>query len=65
MKVAVKEFGLDLDVKNKGMTLGVADTRGKHIGNIKITKTGLTWFNGKSQSGQKVKWDDFIEWMNS
>ena len=64
MYVAIKEFGLDLEVKNKGMTFDVYEGK-KHLGDIKITKTGLTWCNGKAQSGPKKTWQDFIAWMNS
>jgi hypothetical protein len=63
-KVKIKDFGIDLEVKNKGMTLDVWED-GRHLGDIRITKTGLTWCNGKSHMGPKVSWDEFIEWMNS
>jgi hypothetical protein len=62
--VSIKEFGLDLEVKNKGMTLDVYDGN-KHKGDIQITKTGLTWCNGKEQTGPKKTWQEFIDWMNS
>ncbi|MDQ0359125.1 hypothetical protein J2S22_006081 [Rhodoplanes tepidamans] len=63
-KVKIKEFGLDLEVKNKGVTLDVYEG-GKHLGDIQITKTGLTWCNGKAATGPKVSWQEFIDWMNS
>lgn len=63
-ELVIKEFGLDLQVKNKGMTLDVYES-GKHLGDIKITKTGLTWCNGKEHTGPKATWQEFIEWMNS
>ena len=66
MKVKVKEFGLDLDVKTKGMVLDIYSPDGKrHLGDIQITKTGLTWCNGKKRTGPKVTWQEFIDWMNS
>lgn len=64
MYVAVKELGLDLEVKNKGLTLDVYEGS-KHLGDIKITKTGLTWCNGKEHTGPKATWQQFIDWMNS
>ena len=66
MKVYIQEFGLDLEVKTKGVKLEVyrPDNK-KRLGDIQITKTGLTWFNGKEHTGPKVSWEDFIKWMNN
>jgi hypothetical protein len=64
MKVNIKEFGLDLNVKNKGMTLDIYTPNGKtHLGDVKINKSGLTWCKGKSHTGKKMKWATFIEKM--
>ena len=66
MKVKIKEFGLDMDVKTKGMMLDVYSPDGKtRLGDLQITKTGLTWCNGKAQTGPKATWQEFIDWMNS
>ena len=66
MKVSIKDFGLDLDVKTKGMMLDVRSPDGKKfLGDSKVTKTSLTWCKGKSQSGPKVGWNEFIAWMES
>jgi hypothetical protein len=63
-KVKIKEFGIDLEIKNKGLSIDVWDGAA-HLGDIQITKTGLTWCNGKSQSGPKATWKEFKDWMNS
>jgi len=63
-KVKIKEFGIDLEVKNKGLSLDVYEGN-THLGDIRITKTGLTWCNGKKPTGPKVTWPEFIDWMNS
>ena len=63
-KVKIKEFGIDLVIKNKGLTLDVYEGR-KHLGDLQVTKSGLAWCNGKSHSGPKVTWAEFIEWMNT
>lgn len=64
MKVKITDFGLDLDVKTKGMELEVKSADGKkRFGDLRVTKTGLTWSKGKVQKGKKVGWDDFIAWM--
>lgn len=66
MKVTIKDFGIDLEVKNRGMELGVYSPDGeKYLGDIQITKTGLTWCNGKEHTGPKATWAEFIEWINS
>ena len=66
MKVFIKEFGLDLEVKTKGMRLDVYKPDGKtRLGDVQITKTGLTWCNGKEHTGPKATWAEFIAWMNS
>lgn len=66
MKVFVKKLGLDMEVKTKGVELDVYSPDGKtFLGDIKITKTGLTWCNGKAHTGPKVSWDEFIKWINT
>ncbi len=66
MKVKITKFGLDLDVKNKGMELAVYSPDGTdRLGDLKVTKTGLTWSNGKEAKGTKATWKQFIDWMNS
>ena len=66
MKVWIKEFGLDMEVKNRGVMLDVYSPDGsKRRGDLKVTKSGLTWCNGKQQTGPKKSWDEFIDWMNS
>lgn len=65
MKVKIKHFGIDMEVKNKGVVLDVYDTKGKHLGDIQVTKTGLVWCNGKKATGPKATWTEFIDWMNA
>ena len=65
MTVKIKEFGLDLTVKNKGLTLDIYDPDGTFLGDLKVAKGGLTWCNGKAHTGPKATWKEFIDWMNS
>jgi hypothetical protein len=66
MQVIVKSFDINMEIKNKGVELDVYSADGsKRLGDVKITKTGLTWCNGKAQTGPKATWEEFIEWMNS
>jgi hypothetical protein len=68
MKVYVKELGLDMAVKNRGIELDVYDAAGKkHLGDLVITKTRLIWCRGKTsrENGRPLTWDEFIERMES
>lgn len=67
MKVSVKDFAVSMEIKNKGIELDVYDNKGKHLGDLVVTKTGLTWCKGKTtqQNGKKISWDAFIAYVES
>jgi hypothetical protein len=67
MKVGIKSFDVDMDVKNKGVEFEIYGNDDKFRGDCILTKTGLIWCEGKTSraKGVSVTWDDFIEWMNS
>ena len=67
MKVSIKDFAVTMEVKNKGVELDVYSNDGKHLGDLVVTKTGLTWCKGKTTAanGVKVSWTEFIEDMES
>lgn len=67
MKVSIKDLAVDMEVKNKGVELDVYDNADKHLGDLVVTKTGLTWCNGKTkvENGTKIKWADFIAYAQS
>lgn len=68
MKVSIKDLSVDMDIKNNGVELDVYSPDGdKHLGDLIVTKTGLTWCKGKTskKNGVKVSWEAFIEWMES
>ncbi|MCH7539556.1 MAG: hypothetical protein IH999_04035 [Proteobacteria bacterium] len=67
MKVHIKRFGVDMDVKNTGIEFEVADNDGAHRGDCYLTKTGLIWCQGRTrkENGVQVSWDDFIDLMNA
>ena len=66
MKVCVKDFTIEMEIKNNGMEFEVRDNNETHRGDIFVTKTGLTWCGGRTHrdNGQKVTWYKFISWMN-
>jgi hypothetical protein len=65
MKVKIKEFAVGMKVGSKGVGFGVADTKGKHVGDCYITMTGIEWCKGKTPqgNGKKWKWQKFIKRM--
>jgi hypothetical protein len=67
MKVSIKSFEVDMDVKTNGIEFEVYENDGTFRGDCILTKTGLIWCEGKTQrkNGTKASWDEFIEWMNS
>lgn len=67
MKVSIKELAVSMDIKNKGIELDVYSADGNtHLGDLIVTKTGLTWCKGKTtaKNGKNVSWETFIEMMN-
>lgn len=68
MKVKIKSFVVDMDVKNKGIEFEVRSPDGNdHRGDCYLTKAGLTWcLRRKTQeNGIKLTWEDFMVLMSS
>lgn len=66
MKVGIKNFPVTMDIKTKGIELDVYSSDGKsHLGDLVVTKTGLTWCRGKTMpaNGQRISWEEFIAVM--
>jgi hypothetical protein len=65
VKIRIKDFGLELNILNRGLEIEVKDTSGKHKGDLYITKTGLTWCKGRTTraKGISASWKAFMEWM--
>ena len=52
MKVFIKEFSVEQEIKTKGIELGILSPDGKrHIGDLIVTKTGVEWCKGKVRRG--------------
>jgi hypothetical protein len=64
MKVKIEDFGVDLDIKSRGIKVSVNDGK-RHKGNLYVTMTGLTWCVGKTSkdNGKKIEWQEFIDDM--
>ena len=68
MKVKVKQFAVDMEVKTSGIELEVRKPDGSaQIGDCYVTKTGLTWCKGKTTKpkGVKVSWNELAELLAS
>jgi hypothetical protein len=66
MRVVIKKFQVDLEVKTKGIEFAVRTPDDQsQVGDCLLTKTGLTWCRGKKNAGVKIKWPEFIEIMKS
>ncbi len=67
MKVYIKEFDVDMEVRTSGIEFEVRETDDTHLGDLVLTKTRLLWCPGKTrrENGIPVTWQDFIDWMNS
>jgi hypothetical protein len=67
MKVIVKDFNIDMEIKNRGIELEIKDTSGKQLGDLVIKKSQLIWCPGKTtpKYGKKLGWDKFIAMMEN
>ncbi|MDF1687786.1 MAG: hypothetical protein P1U50_13425 [Parvibaculaceae bacterium] len=65
MKVSIKSFDVEMEVKNKGIELAVRSPDGKQLGDLVITKSKLVWCKGKTKTdnGIPISWDKFIKYM--
>ena len=67
MKVSIKSFDVQMEVKNNGIEFEVADNDGNHLGDAILTKTGVIWCKGRQrrENGTKISWAKFIEIMDA
>lgn len=68
MKVKIKKFDVEMEVRNSGIELEVRSPDGlSQLGDVVITKTSIIWCKGRTsrQGGIKITWDEFIAFMES
>ena len=65
MKVSIKSFDVQMDVKNNGIEFQIYDNDENFLGDCIVSKTGLTWCKGKTarENGVKMGWAKFIDMM--
>lgn len=68
MKVSIKEFNVDMEVKSSGIEFEVrTPDNSQQLGDCYLTMSGLVWSEGKTtkEKGIKISWSEFIEIMAS
>ena len=68
MKVNIKSFNVNMDLKNKGIEFEVRSPDGNnHRGDCYLTRTGLTWCLRRKakENGINLTWDDFMVLLSS
>jgi hypothetical protein len=68
MKVFIKEFAVEMEVKSSGIEFEVRTPDNKtQLGDCYLTMAGLTWCEGKTgrDNGLRISWDSFIQIMKS
>lgn len=65
MKVKIKKFSVDMEVKNNGVEFEVRSNADEHLGDCYATKTGLIWCAGRvrKENGKRISWEDFAALM--
>jgi hypothetical protein len=65
MKVSIKTFDVEMNVKNNGIEFEVYDNAGNHLGDCILTKTTVIWCKGRirRRNGIQVSWEEFIKRM--
>jgi hypothetical protein len=68
VKVNIKSFDVNMEVKSNGIEFEVRSADGTtQLGDCYLTMTGLVWCNGKTTkaNGIKISWNDFMLIMAS
>lgn len=65
MQVFIKDFDVQMELKNNGIELEIRTPSGDHLGDLVITKTQLIWCRGRTAraNGISASWDTFMSWM--
>ena len=66
MNVSIKDFDVDMKIKNNGIELEVYGNNEEHLGDLYVTKTKLIWCKGKTSraNGKEIKWQAFMDYMD-
>jgi hypothetical protein len=67
VKVWIKNFNVELEVKTSGIELDVSGNDGKHLGDLYVTKAKLIWCKGRipRNNGKEIRWEEFMAIIDS
>lgn len=67
MQISIKEFNVEMEIKNRGVELEVRDPDGNHRGDLVVTKTHVIWCGGRTtpENGKSLTWNRFIAMMDA
>jgi hypothetical protein len=68
MKVNIKSFDVNMEVKSNGIEFEVRSTDGlNQLGDCYLTMTGLVWCSGKTTkaNGVRISWNEFMTIMTN
>ncbi|GJO37862.1 hypothetical protein NJB1604_03570 [Mycobacterium marinum] len=55
MKITADLSDVTIELKNKGITLHIADNGGKHVGDLRLGQGTGEWMKGRTREGNGVK----------
>ena len=64
MKVTIKDFNVDMEVKNKGIEFEIHSPDGsRHLGDLVLNKSYLIWCPGRTtpENGYRLSWAEAIK----
>lgn len=63
MKITADLSDVRIELKNKGITLHIADNNGKHVGDLRLGQATGEWMRGKTREGNGIRFKitDLIE----
>ncbi len=67
MNISIKDFDVEMEIRNKGIELEVYTPQGEHTGDLVITKTALIWCKGRTRRANGIHrtWTEFIDWIET
>jgi hypothetical protein len=65
VKVSIKSFDVEMQLKNNGIEFEVYDNQGNHLGDCILTKTSVIWCKGRTrrENGIRLTWEEFVQRM--
>lgn len=55
MKITADLSDVNIELKNKGITLHIKDNDGKHVGDLRLGQATGEWMKGRVREGNGVK----------